>query len=397
MSVTLPDVPLSPPAAVVVQGAARTQTAIEALAQDAREYGQAHDVSLGEAIGRLRAQQESVAETDRIQQTYRDRLAGIAIEHQPAYRIVVLLTGTEPVPDQIIQAGGIAVPIVFRTGATATVDQLLAALNDHRVDIAAALSGPPGIGIDPRAGTLVVMVRAGDVEVEGADALTARLAAIAGVPVRIRVLDRPDLNLDAEGGSRVEGVDPANGRRFACTTGFVVTDSVQTGIVTAAHCPYTLTYYGPGGVRIPLRFAGAWGARYQDVQVQVSDQPLRPLFYADAARTAPRAVTSWRNRTSTRAGDVVCHRGERTGYSCSQVELIDYAPPADLCGGPCDAVWVTVAGPSCKGGDSGGPVFAGTIAFGILKGGSYRRDGTCNFYYYMSTDYLPPGWSLLHD
>ena len=203
--------------------------------------------------------------------------------------------------------------------------------------------------------------------------------------------------MEAEGGSRVEGVDPANGRRFACTTGFVVTDATRTGIVTAAHCPYTLTYYDPRGGRLPLRFAGAWGARYQDVQVQVSDQALRPLFYADSAKSAPRAVTSWRNRTSTRAGDVVCHRGERTGYSCSQVELIDYAPPADLCGGPCDAVWVTVAGPSCKGGDSGGPVFVGGTAFGILKGGSYRRDGTCNFYYYMSTDFLPEGWSLLHD
>jgi hypothetical protein len=86
-------------------------------------------------------------------------------------------------------------------------------------------------------------------------------------------------------------------------------------------------------------------------------------------------VTSWRNRTSTRAGDIVCHRGEHSGYSCAEVELVDYAPPGTLCAGPCDPVWVTVAGPKCAGGDSGGPVFSGTIAFGILKGGSYRRDG----------------------
>ena len=42
-------------------------------------------------------------------------------------------------------------------------------------------------------------------------------------------------------------------------------------------------------------------------------------------------------------------------------------------------------------------MFSGGIAFGILKGGSYRRDGGCDFYYYMSTDYLPAGWSLAYD
>ena len=397
MPVPLPNVSIHAPAPVVAQDSASLQTAVEAMVQDAREYARANGVSLAEALNRLRAQEESVAATDRIRQAYRDRLAGIAIEHQPAYRIVVLLTGSEPIPDQTVEAGGIDVPILFRTGAAATVDQLLVALDDHRAEIQAALSAPAGIGIDPRTGELVVMVRSADVAAAGSDALAARLAAIAAVPVRVRVLDRPDLNLDAEGGSRVEGVDPANGRRFACTTGFVVTDAAETGIVTAAHCPYTLTYYDPDGSKLPLRFAGAWGARYQDVQVQLSDRALRPLFYADTAKTTARTVTSWRNRASTRAGDFVCHRGERTGYSCAQVELIDYAPPADLCGGPCDAVWTTVAGPSCKGGDSGGPVFVGGIAFGILKGGSYRRDGTCNFYYYMSTDYLPPGWSLLHE
>jgi streptogrisin C len=49
----------------------------------------------------------------------------------------------------------------------------------------------------------------------------------------------------------------------------------------------------------------------------------------------------------------------------------------------------------CKSGDSGSPVFFGDTAYGILKGGSYRPDGSCAFYFYMSTDYLPSGWRLL--
>jgi hypothetical protein len=40
-------------------------------------------------------------------------------------------------------------------------------------------------------------------------------------------------------------------------------------------------------------------------------------------------------------------------------------------------------------------VFIGTTAIGLVKGASYRADGGCNFYYYMSTDFLPEGWSVL--
>jgi hypothetical protein len=55
---------------------------------------------------------------------------------------------------------------------------------------------------------------------------------------------------------------------------------------------------------------------------------------------------------------------------------------------------VTVKGPSCVPGDSGGPVFSGEIAFGIAKGVN-NTNGRCLFYYYMSTDYLPPPWRPL--
>jgi streptogrisin C len=388
--ILLPAVP--PP--VAGQPPGRVLTTFEATGRDAQDYAAAHAVPVDEALRRLRAQEESVATTDALAATYRDRLAGIAIEHVPVYRIVVLLTGSDPVPDQSISAGGMTVPIMFHTGAAATRDQLLAAIADHRTAILDELPGPAGMGVDPRSGEIVVTVKALAGGSEAAAALATTFAAIAGVPVRIRLLDQPETNFIAVGGSRVEGVEASTGRRAACTTGFVVTDGPRTGILTAAHCPYTLVYRDPAGTTVPLTQVGAWGARYQDVQIQLADAPLAPLFFADREKTVLRPVTRWRNRASTRAGDVVCHRGERTGYSCAEVELVDYAPPGELCGGPCDATWVTVSGPTCGPGDSGGPVFAGTVAFGILKGGSYRRDGSCTFYYYMSTDYLPAGWTL---
>ena len=374
------------------------QSAVEALAQDGAEYARLYGLPLDRAMRELQAQEASLAATDALRETYKARLAGLYIEHQDGFHIVVLLTDSAPVPDQAILAAGLTVPVMFRTGAPATRERILAAITAHQADLRAAMHNPPGMGVDPRTGMLAVMVKANDVRDDGADALAARLSGIAGVPVEIKVWSDLDVNLMAQGGGRVIGFDPAIGRRGVCTSGFVITDGTQTGIATAAHCPDQISYVEPGGGEVPLTMVGAWGARYQDVQIHVGAGVPAPLFYAgfyaDKGKTVSRPVTSWRNRESTRAGDVVCHRGERTGYSCAEIEYPDYAPPGDLCAGPCPATWVAVRGPDCKGGDSGGPVFSATIAFGLVKGSSYTADGRCRLYYYMSTDYLPPGWTV---
>jgi streptogrisin C len=385
----------APAAGQVAPSMTRIQTPTETLAQDAAEYARLFGVPQAEAERRLRALADSVATTDSIGIVYRDRLAGISIEHRPTLRILVYLTGDTPVPERRVVAGGMTVPIVFRTGARATRDRVIWAMTYHQAAIRAALPTPPAMGLDPRTGELVVIVPTATAAARGADAIRAKLEAIAGVPVRLRVLDQVDVNLSApEGGSRVEGVSPADGKRYLCTTAFTVTDGARYGIATAAHCVDELSYIDPQRVATPLSYVGQWGWGYQDVQINASPTPLAGLFYADTARSIERPVTDQRTRDSTRAGDFVCHRGETTGYSCALVDLTDFAPAGDLCGGACLPTWVTVAGPTCKGGDSGSPVFIGTTALGIVKGATYRG-GACVFYFYMSTDYIPQPWRLV--
>ncbi|HEX4693353.1 hypothetical protein [Sphingomonas sp.] len=383
-----------PAAAQVETTAPHIQTPSEALSQDATEYAKLFGVPQDEAERRLRALAESVSATDRIGDTYRDRLAGISIEHRPSLRILVYLTGDTPVPTENLTVGGMTLPIIFKTGAKATRDRVIWAMTYHQAAIRAALPSPPAMGLDPRTGELVVIVPTATAAAAGREALRARLEAIAGVPVRLRVLDQVDVNLSPAGGSRIEGVDPADGKRYLCTTGFTVTDGTRYGIATAAHCLDQMDYIDPQRIATPLSFVGQWGWGYQDVQINVASEPLPGLFYADTAKTIERPVTGQRTRDETRAGDFVCHRGERTGYSCSTVDLTDFAPAGDLCGGACLPTWVTVAGPTCKGGDSGSPVFIGTTAMGILKGATYHG-AACMFYFYMSVDYLPKGWSLV--
>ncbi len=386
----------SPPAVTAPVVMVTVESPADALARDAAEYAGSFAVPLDEAERRLAAQEESVGATAALAEEFRERLSGIVIEHRPTWHIVVVLTGTEPVAARTITAAGMAIPISFRTGAGATREQVVWAMTWHQAAIRALVRRPPGMGFDPRSGELVVTLGAADAEAGGgAEMLRSKLAAVAHVPVRISVIERIDRDLDLAGGARVEGIEPGDGKRYRCTTGFAVTDGQRHGLTTAAHCADNMTYNDPRGGTVPLDYLGQWGWGYQDVQIGLSHDQPEPHIYSDTARTRERPVTAQRSRDTTRAGDFVCHRGERTGYSCSLVQLTDFAPAGDLCGGPCLPTWVAVAGPKCQGGDSGAPVFLGGTAFGMVKGGSYRPDGSCAFYFYMSLDYLPPGWSLL--
>lgn len=370
-------------------GAQPVETRGQALAEDAVQYAGRFAVSPDEALRRLKAQQASVAATDAIALEFADRLSGIAIENGATYRIVVLLTGDEPVPER--SAAG--VPIVFRTGAGATHAQAIAALRKHLIDVRTALPGMRGAGFDQRSGEIVLLVTSADAARFGIDAIRTRAQQVGGVPVRVVVNDLRESNMSIAGGGLVRG--SVEGARYRCTSGFVVTDGKRTGIATAAHCPDELSYEQPDGSETLLPFAGQWGLGYHDVQVNLSPEASEPLFYANRGAGALRRLDTWRNVASTRAGDFVCHYGVSSGYSCATVELTDYAPPGALCGGPCSPTWVTVQGPNCMTGDSGGPVFSGTVAFGIAKGVNRASSGRCNFYYYMSTDYLPPPWRLM--
>ena len=215
------------------------------------------------------------------------------------------------------------------------------------------------------------------------------------MPVRIVINDLLEQNMGVDGGGRVEGVGSVTGRRNVCTSGFAVTNGRGQGIATAAHCPDELTYHDKDGTTTHTPLRGPGRACLPGRADQHRTGGAQPLFYADRGADSLRAVTTWRNRDSTRAGDFVCHYGESSGYSCAEVELTDYAPPGTLCGGPCCADLGDGTGPSCVPGDSGGPVFSGDVAFGIAKGINRTPSGQCKFYYYMSTEYLPPPWRLM--
>ena len=76
-------------------------------------------------------------------------------------------------------------------------------------------------------------------------------------------------------------------------------------------------------------------------------------------------------------GSYVCHYGRNSGNSCGTVIDINYFPAhRDYCEDSCSNTFVKANGPNLRGcvGDSGGPMYRGNIAYGIVNGASDRYD-----------------------
>lgn len=129
----------------------------------------------------------------------------------------------------------------------------------------------------------------------------------------------------------------------------------------------------------------------RDVQWHTSTQEELPRFFAQYT-TESRPVTGTANR-SEMDGSYTCHRGKATGYSCGTVSTIYYKPTySNACPGDCDATWIKVSGPDleCYPGDSGGPWFFSTTAYGIYKGqaSSGTSAADCDYAFFMAIGYI---------
>src|SRR5688500_5745237 len=77
-------------AAVVSRGDSEVDEAITS-------YSRTHGTTREEALRRLKLQDEQISAIARIRKEFQSRLAGVYIQHEPDYRVVVRLTGDQSV------------------------------------------------------------------------------------------------------------------------------------------------------------------------------------------------------------------------------------------------------------------------------------------------------------
>ncbi|MFL6294057.1 MAG: hypothetical protein ACJ759_24440, partial [Thermoanaerobaculia bacterium] len=261
---------------------------------DARAYAAEFNVNVKEARRRLRAQNQMSGITDLLRRGSGKRFAGLWIEHQPQFRLVVSLVGKRRAPAGLVAAlasSGTPMPVFFQTGAAASQADLLAVVRSSVPDFMAALPGLAGTDVDVRTGEIVLTVYAVGAAAEAAaKAKGVELAEQLGHPVRIDLIDAPEQQGSVRGGANLSS---------SCTSGFVVANSGGTrGVLTAGHCSNTLSYSDFDGTSTTTTFVSEIFDADQDVQWHTTPQSEVPEFYADLT-TSARVLTGRRLYSST--------------------------------------------------------------------------------------------------
>jgi len=173
----------------------------------------------------------------------------------------------------------------------------------------------------------------------------------------------------------------------ACTTGFSVQQLYGStkGVLTAGHCADTQTVSGTTQSMVAQVLYGP-----NDSQWNRRSGDSYPNTIFDGSST--RSITSTKSRDSILVGAYVCHYGERTGYGCGEVQTKTFRgmPPVSsptltyIQAMDVSYPYKTLGEP----GDSGGPWFLNSQAWGIHHGDSGPNIHGVNDGVFMSVSYL---------
>jgi len=332
---------------------------------------------------------------EQLREEFAGHLAGIYREYRPVHKFVVRLKGDVEIKDRVFNMDGQMTLVEFITNQPYTIDELQKIIDNHYTELVGSIEDMQGVAVDEKTGKIAIDVYMKEEDFRKKDRLKSVAENILGVPVRIDVLHAKLKNSGIVRG----GVSMALG----CTTGFVVKKigSSIHGITTAGHCPNgpaVLTDPNGGGNTLLTYQEEAYSASI-DLQWYTSNinygtlkAQWKPEFYGES-ESIPTALKGKKSQNDTSIGDIVCHRGKTTGYSCGKVYSKTYKPT--VCGAQvCASTWVAVE-PStevqptlaCAGGDSGGPWFTETLALGTLQSISALEEiGLCFRAVYMSVD-----------
>ncbi|HEY0130205.1 MAG TPA: hypothetical protein VGB57_02285 [Allosphingosinicella sp.] len=187
---------------------------------DAAEVARGSGIGEAEAASRLRMQEVSAPHVSKLRREFADRLAGLYLESEGDYRLVVRLKGPAPVADRWIGGGRDRMRIQFLAGAPATLAETLEKVAAAMPAVGARLPGLMGTGVDERTGEVMLNVYAVGEDVERARASEPELERLLGHPVRLefsstrmtdgqgsaRPLPRPPAPGTAEWSSHMQGL-----------------------------------------------------------------------------------------------------------------------------------------------------------------------------------------------
>ncbi|MFC8825622.1 S1 family peptidase [Streptomyces sp. NPDC057137] len=280
-------------------------------------------------------------------------------------RFVVTVTD-DAAARTVNEAGGVAERVTYDT---AHLDAIQQKLDDTFTT--------PGTswGVDVLANQVIVRA---DSTVSGADyaALEGAIAA-HGDAAKI---ERIGGEITQSAGSPINGGDYIQNIASSCSYGFSVrskTDGSKKSILTAGHCTRdwsSADWYKSNGLYIGYTTGSNYGSTGNDFGLIRQNNDTQVDYYGNV-ETAGGGTQDISYSRDSRVGEYVCASGYRTGNLCNSVgaknQTVNYTSGVTVKG-------MDVACIDRNGGDSGGPLYAGTAALGILSG---TNSSTCYSYF----------------
>lgn len=409
---------LLPASALAEPSAATGEPANPVVASYASDYS----VTLAEAQRRLERIPALQDITGILHDLEEARLAGWGIDHHGPMTAWVWLVGTEPPSALAAEIAAAHSDVHIRTGAKFTFAALAAAQDRFNVGKGIGAIGNTGVpksaqvdlsdmithtAVDLRANALEIGIDTslavappsgaldspdsqsplGPVgstdDQSGDDTLPYIVQLLAShIDVAYNVIKATSLEDNAafEGGHRM-----TNGSAV-CTSGFTAYHSgtESYGIITAGHCDRTTwTTQGVTLRRTVQQHNASMDAAFYSIPSGQSHTVTNKIVCSNHVENPQTcAIRSIGPQRLRMLGDHVCHAGTRSGVSCGTVDRIRHQPnPTNGCdgnGATCLAVFVRASGlnlRACKG-DSGGPVYSYSAAYGIHKSGP--KNNPCN-------------------
>ncbi|WP_298890276.1 hypothetical protein [Acinetobacter sp.] len=400
-------------------------SAAEALAIDAKYYAESYGVSEDEAMRRILIMHDSSDQIKQLQQEYGTKISGIYFDQGKDFGLKVNLTGNDVPSDvELIRKASTSVKNILTHNLNSNLKKLGIAtesLNKAQAKIGqnisakVSFSGNAKHNKDER---LKILEQAkqnllskipsfemiADNEVTGGATLYVKAdngsvqkiaESILNMPITVEVIPSGIVATHTRGGSKLVKTDNGN---LHCMTGFVAKHSSgQQGVLTAGHClkdNTPLSYTDKDGSKYPVTTVSSiFDSRGDLGFITASHATSTGQFYADNTAN-PRTVSAVQSRSGTRVasgtvtGSYICHLGQTSPtdqtlmQSCGEVSSINGQGSDGVGGNTYVIVKNTKSGggttynPStdgigtlrCVGGDSGGPWFAYTTAYGIQSG-----------------------------
>jgi hypothetical protein len=220
---------------------------------------------------------------------------------------------------------------------------------------------------DRATGMVQVLARPAPTDASAGERAAIAKEILAGLPPELqgKVLLVVDPRVVAGGHARYGGgrLEVSAGSSLACTAGFnvIVVSGTTTGVATAGHCGNSLTHENSNGdteyaMTFWAQHRGGWG----DFQWHTTSDTEGDTFYYDWGLT--RNVSSMANPSD---GQTICRFGQNTGAQCDTVADLDTCSTFD---GIAHCKLVRMDHKEAAAGDSGGPWYYGTVAYGYHSG-----------------------------